>query len=564
MNSKRIIKKLDIVSGIYALWGFIFGSVTYYILLKSSLTESNKGYFFLIWTIFSITNLLLIKIKKSDTEKLNIKFIFLKTSLISSIILASLYYLIIKTNIENYPSKYYYSSDYEPYMVFSLILTYIILIIYIKSFISLKERTINKIFSYDRLINLLIEYSFKINSSLLILGGVWIILGLWAVLFKLIDINFFYNLLFDNTYSPLVLSTTVYFVVYGMINKLEVRLNKFLSRLSALQFFLEIISAFLILFIVFLPIMGPKKIFNTGYSSVIMLLLNTIGLILIQFINFEKKDIAIWRKWLITSFVILEPIFSFLAMYSIMIRINQYGFTTQRFIAFIIILIFNILNLSYFYAVIKGKLSWRVYIKKQTPYLTVLSVFILLLTITPLLNPYEISVRSQISKFGNNIEKLDLRALKFKLSIPGKDAFKKLKIKYKNDKKAMKRIKEIEDCKSYWNCNKSHSKHKTSLQLKIHPNTEKQTKNLEITLNKYYKYVSNYRNSNIIIKDFLPEYKDKEIVVVNRVWIMGNYKLYQAIFVRKTKSNEYELLREDIFENNNKIDYENFKLMEKK
>jgi hypothetical protein len=387
------------------------------------------------------------------------------------------------------------------------------------------------------------------------------------MLFKLIDVNFFFNIFFDNKFTPIVLSTTIFFMIYGTISKKELIFNKLLSALSSFQIFLELISSFLILFMIFLPIMGPQKIFNTGYSSVIMLSLNIIGLVLIQFINFENIDISKFRKWLITSYVLLEPIFSILAMYSMFLRINQYGFSPQRFIAFIIILLFTIFNFSYFYAVIKYKLDWKTCLNKQTPYLVIISVFILFLTITPILNPYEISVKSQISRYGNNIEKLDLLSLKFKLSKPGKEAFKEIKKKYKDDKKAMLIIEKVDKCSSYWNCDDVH--HATAnkyiepkIVFNIYPKGAKEPDNFKSLMNKYYSSSSYYQYSHFIIKDLIQEYNGEEIIVVNYSWIMGKQLIYQAIFVKNQK-NEYELLNEHIFrgKNFNSIDFENIELI---
>lgn len=560
---RKLIRKLDIISGIYAVFGAIFGSLIYYIMNNSDFLSNNQGYSVLVITIFFTTNILLLNINKNENKK--IKIINLYPALISSILLSLFYYLLVKTNIENYPNIHYYSNDYQPYLGFSLFFIYVITILYIKSFITTTSKKLNNIFNYEKLLNILMEYNIKVSSSFLILGGIWIILALWATLFKLIDIDFFYNALFHNTFIPFVLSTTIFFGVYGIVNKIKLTINKLIFKISALQFFLEIISAFLILFIIFLPIMGPKKIFSTGYSSAIMLTLNGIGLILIQFINFENKNISNFRKYLITSFVVLEPIFSFLALYSIMVRVNQYGFSPQRFIALIIILIFNMLNLSYLYAVIKAKLLWRVNIKKYSPYLAMISAVILLLTITPLLNPYEISVKSQLSNFGNNIEKLDLVALKFKLSKPGINAFNNLKTKFKNDKKAMKLITKVDKCKSLWGCHNSTTTniskyHTPPIVLNIFPSTEKEPDGLRELLKKTYKQDYNYRNADIIIKDFLPDYKGKEIVFIKNIYFMNSYRNYMAVFI-KNKQNKYQLLRETILAKNAIIKPNDFKLI---
>ncbi len=564
---KDIIKKIDIIAGIYAISGFIFGSLIYYIMEKSNFSEDNKGYLLLVIIIFFTTNLYLLNIEKQDNK---IKIINLFPALISAIVLSVFYYFTVKINIENYPGNMYASNDYDSYLGFSLVFIYIILILYIKSFISSDLKKLNSIFSYDNLLNILLEYNIKNSSAFLMLGGIWIILILWSLLFKLIDINFFYNALFDNTYFPFVLSTSIFFGVYGIVNNIKIEFKKFILKLSALQFFLEFISAFLILFIIFLPIMGPKKIFNTGYSSAIMLTLNGIGLILIQFINFENKNISKLRKYLITSFIVLEPVFSFLALYSIMVRINQYAFSPQRVIALVVILIFNMLNLSYLYGVIKGKLLWRIYIKKYTPYLIAITAFILFLTITPILNPYEISVKSQISAFGNNMEKLDLATLKFKLSAPGKQAFEKLKVKFKNNKKAMEQINKIDKCKSYRECRNnninninsenSHIIKQPEIVLNIFPETEKEPENFRKLLDKTYENSYNYRNANFIIKDFLPDYKGKEIVLVKNVYLLSEYRNYMAVFV-KNENNQYKLLKETILPKNAVINLNNFKLL---
>ncbi len=565
---RNIIKKINIISGIYSVVGFIFGTLLFYILEKIDISSNNREYLGLVIIIFFITNLLLIDIKR-DKES-NTIAITSWIPILVSLILSILYYFVIRVNIENYQNLHYYNG-YETYLGFSLILIYIVIIIYIKSFFISKPRKIIEIFSYKNLLTIFVEYNFKISSSFMVLGSFWIILSLWSILFKLININIFYNIFFDySIYIPLVLSSTIYFTVYGLVNHVTITLKNIKSRLSFLQLFLEIISVFLILFIVFLPIMGPQKIFKTGYSSIIMLTLNGIGLTLIQFIDFRDKNIIKIRKYLVTSFIVLEPIFSFLAFYSITLRINQYGISPQRFMAVIIILLFTIFNISYLYTVIKNRLNWKESIEKQTPYLVIVSVFIIFLTITPILNPYEISVKSQMAIFGNNIEKLDLISLKFKFSKPGLVAFNKLKIKYKDDKKAMELISKVDKCKREWSCKIGKEGEESELIntpkaptiLNIH-SEGKYPENIEKLLNKYYKSPNNYRNATIIVKEFLSDYPGKEIIVINNMFLMGYYRNYIAIFVKNDK-NQYTLLEETILSKSTIIDIKNIKLIEKR
>lgn len=252
----------------------------------------------------------------------------------------------------------------------------------------------------------------------------WLLIVLWAMLFKMVGITLFKDLFFNPLFIfislPVVLSlgirmALVHENIIGALRKIALSLCYFLMPLSAV---------ITILFVLSLPFTGLQPIWDTGYSTPILLCLLGANILFINGI-FQDGLIPPYRSGLsklVEIATLSMPVYAAIAIYSVYLRISQYGVTPNRFFLMVFVVVALCYSFAYTLAVFRRSQMWLGLIRQGNITIALLISVLIILIHSPLMNPIAWSAKDQYQRLISQkitTADFDFGALKFKLGIPG-------------------------------------------------------------------------------------------------------------------------------------------------
>ena len=169
--------------------------------------------------------------------------------------------------------------------------------------------------------------------------------------------------------------------------------------LSVLAWLLPFFSILSIVFILCLPYSGLKTLWSTGQASTLMLLLQFGTLILANAAWLDGSKAAFQNKFvnfLAKISLLCLPVYTSLCMYSLGIRVEQYGLTVDRVQAFFLVIVTGIWGLGYAGAVILNK--WPGSIGKVNIASVAIMAVITIAMNSPLLDPFRLAAYNQAER----------------------------------------------------------------------------------------------------------------------------------------------------------------------
>ena len=256
--------------------------------------------------------------------------------------------------------------------------------------------------------------------AVLFTGVCWVVLRLWAELFALVHIRFFKDLFFDN--RPFAYLASGLFAGLGILigrtqgHPLRVARQILFAVCRGL---LPLLALIALMFLASLPFTGLAPLWATRSAASLLL---GLLLLLVVFVN------AVWQdgigvkpypralQWLIDAALILSPIYAALASYALALRIGQYGWTDQRFWAVLVAVVLACHAVGYMATALRWKGEWLAWLPRVNVALAGVVVLLAILANSPVLDPYRITVASQIARLHNGRatpDKLDVAELRF-------------------------------------------------------------------------------------------------------------------------------------------------------
>ena len=260
-------------------------------------------------------------------------------------------------------------------------------------------------------------------------GLFWLLLRISAGLFEITGFKALSIYIFD----PLIFYILTSFIVAVTIT-LGLRRPGIDSVgrwiLSILAWLLPPFAVISILFICYLPFSGLKPLLDTGQASALMLLLQ-ISLICLAnaaWIDGSRIPFAISINIAAKTGLLTLPFYSALCIYSLSLRIRQYGWSVDRIEVAVMLAIIGILGVGYAIMVIARK--WPKTIGKVN--LVVILIFCALITLmnTPVLDPRRLTANNQFARLKDGEIKpfdFDFRYMRFNLGRYGYQALLSLK-----------------------------------------------------------------------------------------------------------------------------------------
>ncbi|GKX63353.1 DUF4153 domain-containing protein [Pragia fontium] len=269
--------------------------------------------------------------------------------------------------------------------------------------------------------------------TLTMMGVFWGILRLGAELFGLVDIYIFQDLFFRNDF---VMHTVNGFIIgIGILTcRIQIQLTKLARNvLSAIvKGFLPLLSSVALLFIITLPFIGLNTLSGAwsaaGLLTTVVFLLTVSASVVYQS-GLKEKPYPTLLRMIVNGSLLVLPAYALLALYSVWLRIVQYGWTPFRVWGGLIVLMATAAACCYAFAVIRSHKSWLKPLGAINKSLLLTGLALLILVNTPLLDPYRISVNGQMARYTHGViaaDDLDLVMLRFDNGRRGEDALRRL------------------------------------------------------------------------------------------------------------------------------------------
>ena len=274
---------------------------------------------------------------------------------------------------------------------------------------------------------------FIVLLGLLLNGVFWALILLWGSLFKMLGIVAL-NKVFS-TDGFIYISTAMVFAlglkmgrdndrVIGLLRGILLTLCRFLLPLGAL---------IALVFTFALPFTGLEPIWDTGYSTPIMVCLVAVNLFLLNGVVQDGEHEIGYPTWLLRMIdlcLLCLPVLVVLAGYSTWLRIEQYGLTPSRLLAMLLVAVMLVHSLAAAWAVVLPQRQWLWRLRVSNPVIALLSVLLLLAIHTPWFSPLQFSAQNQVSRVlsgKSSVETFDADTLRYRLGPPGKQAFEALR-----------------------------------------------------------------------------------------------------------------------------------------
>ncbi|EOW6734743.1 DUF4153 domain-containing protein [Cronobacter dublinensis] len=251
--------------------------------------------------------------------------------------------------------------------------------------------------------------------ALALVGVFWGVLLLWAKLFSAVNIYFFEVLFFDTPLFAWVM-VTVSGVVCLLLCRSQTRITEALIRFLTLvaSGLLPLAALIALLFLVTLAFVGLDGLAaRTSCTG----LLNVLALVLLTLASLAD---APWRsappphkalRLLNNAGLILTPLFAALAAWSLWLRVQQYGWTPSRVYAALITASVLCWAVSAALRVARRAKTGEQGNDMGGRVVMLFSFALLVLSHSPVLDPWRISVESQMARYEHGAQKADYLSL---------------------------------------------------------------------------------------------------------------------------------------------------------
>lgn len=229
----------------------------------------------------------------------------------------------------------------------------------------------------------------------------WALLFLLAGLFKVLHVNFLMDLISSRIFAYPVTAITFGVGLSLYAAKEEALVGIYRASLDILGWLLPVVSFILILFLLALPFQGLALLWKTGYATSLMLCLLawTIFLFNAAWQDATREErFPRWLRRFIGLGLLTMPVYILLCAYSLGLRVTQYGWTIDRVWAALAILIMAIYALGYAWVVLRRSTVWMLQARQVNIVAALFAVTLLILTLTPILDPVRLAVHSQVSR----------------------------------------------------------------------------------------------------------------------------------------------------------------------
>lgn len=274
-----------------------------------------------------------------------------------------------------------------------------------------------------------------LSLALLFAGSFWLLLMLWAALFKAINIDFF-NDLFEQRwfyYPAIALANGFGIIIFRKLTHIIDTITRLQQAL--IKFLLLLLSLVSLLFLGALPFTGLEPLWESGGSSLILWM----QALILFFVNAVYQDepdnwpYSVWLHRFIYISIAILPVYSLISFYGLSLRIDQYGWSLSRFWAYLIWFLLALFAIGYVWGIAKYRDSWTHQLSRTNVAIGLVVLVVMLSVNSPLLDFRKMVVADQLQRLADNkvtVEDFDLSYFRRHLARPGYEGLQTLKAKY--------------------------------------------------------------------------------------------------------------------------------------
>lgn len=232
----------------------------------------------------------------------------------------------------------------------------------------------------------------------------WLVLLLWAQLFKLVGISFFNELFFDTDWFAYVASgfiTALAVILARTQSRLIVSVQKLLALIAT--GLLPLVSLLTLLFIVTLPFTGLSAISRHVSAAGLLSSLAFLLLLLMAIVRDPQKSALPYSgllRCLIKTSLLIVPVYVAIAGWALWLRVNQYGWTPDRLHGVVLVVVLLAWSLGYFLSIVRRRGRNPLVLQgKVNLAVSLLALLLLALLNSPALSSWRISVNSHMARY---------------------------------------------------------------------------------------------------------------------------------------------------------------------
>lgn len=270
---------------------------------------------------------------------------------------------------------------------------------------------------------------FLLFQASIVIVVFWGLLVVAALLFDIVGLNWIPVLIFNPLTSIPLSSLTIAISITVAIKHPGIdSLGRWL--LSVLSWLLPFFSVLSVLFLVCLPLSGLQSLWNTGQAGTLMILLQSGTIILANAAWLDGTKTPFTNKYvnmLAQVSILCLPVYTALSIYSVGLRIMQYGLTVDRVQAMFMVIIAGIWGTGYSFAVLMRK--WPVWIGRVNVTAIIILALITTAMNSPLLDPFRLASSNQLSRLQSgeiSPEEFDYIYTRFNLGRYGYEVLREL------------------------------------------------------------------------------------------------------------------------------------------
>ncbi|MFT4959494.1 MAG: hypothetical protein ACI92Z_000569 [Paracoccaceae bacterium] len=262
---------------------------------------------------------------------------------------------------------------------------------------------------YDTLFDSAWVIAVQYTVAWVFVGVFWGVLFLSNALLQLVDVDFI-QLVLNNGWSVFTLTGAVLGVALAVVFELRAMISPYLI-LRLLRLMVPPVLAILAVFLAAIPLRGLSGVFGDFSSAATLMAAAITGISLVATALDRDDDMAVktWGiRWATQGLAVLLPLLTALAVWSVLLRVLQYGWTPERVLAGMIAVFLLAYGLGYAGAVLL-RTNWMARIRRINVAMALAVIAASVLWMTPVLNAYRIAVNSQLTLFEQ--EKIDVDQL---------------------------------------------------------------------------------------------------------------------------------------------------------
>ncbi len=311
---------------------------------------------------------------------------------------------------------------------------------------------------YDSLFRHAWQNGLTLALAVAFTGLTWLLLWLWGALFALLKVELFREVFRDDAFIALATGALAGFgVLIGRTQERAIQITRQIL-FAICKGLLPLLAFIAVLFVLSLPFTGLENLWQTRSAATLLLIL---ALLLVGFSNavYQHDDGAppypTWLRRLVEVSLLTLPVLAILALQAMWLRVDQYGWTTDRFWAALIAVIISGYAVGYAIAVFHRGGRWLQGLESANRWMCRVVFAACLLACSPLLDPARITVASQTARLQADpaqITPQDATLLRFSLGMQGVEGLQALlqKPEFAADKRASSIAQQALDRKKRW------------------------------------------------------------------------------------------------------------------